>query len=107
LGEYANGRILQWLIPDPEKFPYELYPSKEHSSYYQCSDCPIVQSPIVKFLANQMGKELSNSPREDFLEVDLVDEELAGMPNTALVIAGQDPWRDDGLFYTQRLHEQR
>jgi len=39
-------------------------------------------------------------------DVGLVSEKkLRGMPNTTIMVAGNDPLRDDGLLFARKLHQ--
>ena len=99
-----KGQILciPWLVIHPDLFPYELFASRETSSRYQCTDAPVLSGTVLDFFRELMA--LKDHDRD--IDVGLIgNQDVVGIPNTAFLIAGNDPLRDDGLLYAKQLHQ--
>jgi acetyl esterase/lipase len=98
------GQILciPWLIYG-DAYPAQLLEKREKSSYVQCAGAPVLPRERLEMFTRLLmlgGKD----SRDPYLSVGNVeDEELKGMPKTALLIAGNDPLRDEGLTYAGKL----
>ncbi|KAE9374237.1 alpha/beta-hydrolase [Stipitochalara longipes BDJ] len=103
----VQGLVLgiPWLVIDPEKFPFDEFVSKEKASRYQCSEAPVVSQTVLNFFVNLMGEKVNNPSVDinpNIVLTDLVS--LQKLPNTAIMVAGNDPLRDDGLLLATKLH---
>lgn len=85
-----------------EAFPYHLFAGKEKTSIFQCRDAAILSEKRIKLLRELLGSEVD--PHDPIWNPGLTDEEeLRSMPQTAFLICGWDPLRDEGLLYAQKL----
>ncbi|KAI9752414.1 MAG: hypothetical protein M4579_005638 [Chaenotheca gracillima] len=98
-----RGQILciPWMYIRPEAFPYELLESREVYSRQQCANGPVITTEIEAFFRDLMGLPESDS---DMATERADDAQLKNSPRTAFVVAGNDPVRDDGLVYAEKLH---
>lgn len=94
--------MIPWLIPS-KPYPFHLLKSPDISSYVQNIHAPILP-------ANQLGmfRDLLDAPDSCLADISLcpplaLNEKLKGLPKTAVVVAGMDPLRDEGLLYADKL----
>lgn len=97
-----RGQVL--CIPrlfHPDRFPFHLMASKENSSPSRHVNAPIIpksQLDLFKSILEQ------NDPQDRSLFVgNCTDAEVIGIPKTAIIVAGMDPLRDEGLLYAEKL----
>ncbi|KAH8649936.1 Alpha/Beta hydrolase protein [Xylariales sp. PMI_506] len=81
-------------------FPWDLFASREVASYAQCRD-----SHILSKEHQDMFQDLLQLKPEDALWNPCIapDEELRGVPRTALLVCGSDVLRDEALLYAMKL----
>ncbi|EED21442.1 lipase/esterase, putative [Talaromyces stipitatus ATCC 10500] len=92
--------IVPWLI-QPNAFPYGQFIEKDKTSLVQCSNALGLSTERLEWLSSILGVEDIANPIPNPA---LVDEKVLGsLPKTAIIIAGGDPLRDDGLIYASRL----
>jgi acetyl esterase/lipase len=64
----------------------------------------VFSGKILDFFVDCMGEvhdDIDVNP-----DVGLVSEKkLRGMPSTTIMVAGNDPLRDDGLLFARKLHQ--
>lgn len=94
--------MLPWLI-QPDAFPYDHFVKKSKSSLIQCADALGLSTARLEWLSSLLQAEditdLTINPA-------LVDDEvLTSLPKTAILVAGGDTLRDDGLLYATRLEK--
>ncbi|KAI1415463.1 alpha/beta-hydrolase [Hypoxylon sp. FL1857] len=83
-------------------FPYELFANKEKTSLIQCKDAAILNEKRLIQFSNLLGDDVD--PADRTWSPGLVDEEeLRGIPQTAFLVAGWDPLRDEALWYAKKL----
>jgi acetyl esterase/lipase len=105
-----KGQVLSvpWLVLHPGNVPYHLYTSRDKSWRVQCAGAPVLPIEAVDFFAHLLGLKSFECEGGKFEDVGAVeDKAVAGLPSTALLVAGRDPLRDDGLLYARKLHENR
>lgn len=85
----------------------EMLRSPELSSYVQCAEAPILPTNRIQMFGQLLGIYDINDAREDrrMNPGNATAEEVRTLPPTTFGIAGNDPLRDEGLFYAQLLHE--
>lgn len=94
--------VVPWLI-QPDVFPYHLFADAEKTSLVQNSEALGLPTARLKWLAGLVEKEYISNP---LLNPALADDGvLHSLPKTAIVVAGGDPLRDDGLLYATRLKQ--
>jgi len=100
-----TGQVL--LIPNvcsSKLYPIEKY-RDEITSYDEYANDPIIPREILDFLGDVYDGPLS---KEQLVSTDrspLLAESLAGLPKAIVAVAGQDPLRDEGIVYANRLKE--
>ena len=106
--EYEKASIkglvlaIPWLVVNGEKVPYAEFQEGKHSRV-MCRNAPIIPEEVVKFFVDCMGEKVKIEGRVD-PDVGLVEgEKFEALPCTAVLVAGNDPVRDDGLAFAQRL----
>lgn len=93
---------IPWLVVNAEKVPYEGFKEGKHSRV-QCADAPVIPQEVVRFFVDCMGGKVGVRGRVD-PDVGVVEgEKLRTLPSTAVLVAGNDPVRDDGLAFAQKL----
>ncbi|KAI2611918.1 alpha/beta-hydrolase [Hypoxylon sp. NC1633] len=99
----VSGQLL--AIPNlihQHAFPYHLFAEKEKTSPVQCASAPLLPQHRMKQFLALLGTEVD--PHNLTWSPGLVDEEeLRGLPQTAFLIAGNDPLRDEALWYAKKL----
>jgi acetyl esterase/lipase len=95
---------IPWLI-HVENYPLEIFSSPDKSSKIQCRDAPVIPWPRLKMFSDLVDGGHQNSMCDDpLLNAALrPDEDLLELPKTAILVAGMDPLRDDGLLLATRL----
>ena len=94
--------IIPWLV-QPDMFPYLLFADVKKTSLVQCADAVSLSTNGVKWISGLLEAE---DIRDPLLNPALADDEvLRSLPKTALIVAGGDPLRDDGLIYATRLKQ--
>lgn len=95
---------IPWLI-HVGNYPFEMFSSPDKSSKIQCRDAPVIPWPRLKMFSDLVdGGHTLGVSRDPLLNAALrPDEELRGWPKTAILVAGMDPLRDDGLLLATRL----
>jgi acetyl esterase/lipase len=100
----VKGQVLfvPWVL-QREVYPFHLYDDTSKASAIQCAEAPTfgkkMYDIMMDLLAAKDPKDPSLSPAIE------VDEVLEEFPPTAIVVAGNDPLRDDGLYFAQRLEK--
>jgi acetyl esterase/lipase len=99
-----RGQVLMtpWLI-QPPMFPYHLFADKDKTALVQCSHSLGLPTARLEWIsrnleADDISDVLINPALAD-------DKVLVGLPKTAIIIAGGDTLRDDGLLYATRLKD--
>ena len=94
---------IPWLVVNEAKFPYQEYASKDHTSRVQCAKAPVVSNAILDFFVACLGVDKKT--------IENVGVGAGGissaMPSTSIMVAGNDPLRDDGILFAQELHRSR
>jgi acetyl esterase/lipase len=97
--------VIPWLVINEEKISYEAYASKKKASRVQCANAPVVSDRVLKFFVECMGDEVRERGEVD-PDVGLISgEKLRVLPSTSIMVAGNDPLRDEGIFFAQRLQQ--
>ena len=100
-GMRISGLVLHipWLV-HPANWDKQLVKSPEVSSYEQCKHAPILPKAEVDFYLQQVAPDGDDR----WFNVGLMDDQLAKlMPKTAIIVAGWDILRDDGLLFARKL----
>lgn len=114
-----KGQVLciPWLVIGNERFPTELLERPEVWSREQCKDAPIVPQEVMEWFVELHGAPAGNAQalkendnieieRNKKLAIGLGNElEVKGLGNSAFLLSGMDPLRDDGLLFAQKLHD--
>ncbi|KAE8383912.1 Alpha/Beta hydrolase protein [Aspergillus bertholletiae] len=88
-----------WLL-----HPYSYPPDRRslnHQSYVQCADAPLLPMKRLNFFARHLGpvpNDLSS-----FMHPNLFTEDLEALPPTVVMVAGNDPFRDEGWVFATNL----
>jgi acetyl esterase/lipase len=97
--------VIPWLVINEDKISYDQFVSKEKASRVQCAAAPVLPSKVVKFFVDCMGAGVRENSEVN-PDVGLVGgEKLRGLPSTTIMVAGNDPLRDDGLLFAQNLQK--
>lgn len=101
-----KGQVLMvpWLI-QPEAFPYDRFAEKSKTSLVQCAEALALSTERLEWLSSLLQAEDITDPTINPALAD--DEILTSVPKTAILVAGGDPLRDDGLLYATRLEKAR
>ena len=95
---------IPWLI-HIDNYPFHLFKSPQVSAKIQNAEAPVIPSGRLKLFSTLLGAE---DPTDRLLNVPLVPkDEITGWPKTALLVAGADPLRDDGLLFAHTLESMR
>lgn len=100
-----RGQVLciPWLI-HRDAYPFEVFASRDKASYEQCRGAPVLPLSQLDMFTDELG---CDSPRDPSMSVGLVpDDRVRRLPKTAMIVAGMDPLRDDGLLMAARLRDQ-
>jgi acetyl esterase/lipase len=101
-GPKINGLLLgiPYLILNTEKFSADYHAQKEKASRVQCKNAPVLPMEVVDFFSKTFkGKYEGALP-----DVGLTTEEgLKDFPSTNFLIAGNDPLRDDGFMFAEKM----
>jgi acetyl esterase/lipase len=103
---HIKGQVLliPWVIY-PDAFPYHLFEDRSKSSPVQCADRVGLSSAKLDWFASLLE---AKDPRDLLLSPALADDDVLGStPRTALLVAGGDPLRDQGLLYATKLSQLR
>ncbi|OJJ81308.1 alpha/beta hydrolase [Aspergillus glaucus CBS 516.65] len=94
--------LLDHYAPRKEKLR-----SPELSSYVQCAEAPILPSSRLQLFNKLLGLYDAKDAREDrqMNPGNATTDEVKDLPPTTFGIAGNDPLRDEGLFYGKLLSE--
>lgn len=98
---FIRGVVLgiPWLI-HVENYPFELFTEPHLSSLQQCRDAPVIPWSRLKLFSDLLHANKSDPQ----LNVALApNESLRRFPRTAVLVAGMDPLRDDGLLMATKL----
>ncbi|KXG52738.1 Alpha/beta hydrolase fold-3 [Penicillium griseofulvum] len=94
--------VVQWDHYAPR---LEMLKSPDLSSYVQCADAPVLPVTRMKLFTELLGlvdtKDAAGDRRMS--PGNATAEEVKDLPPTTFGIAGNDPLRDEGLFYAQHL----
>lgn len=95
---------LDFYAPRQEKLR-----SPELSSIVQCANAPILPIDRIKLFMSLLGVDKDKNSGDDLRlnPGNASAEEVKELPPTTFGIAGNDPLRDEGLFYAQLLNENR
>lgn len=94
--------VVPWLI-QPGTFPYDQFVEKSKTSLIQCADALGLSTDRLDWLSSLLEAEDIADPTINPALAD--DNILVGLPKTAILVAGGDPLRDDGLLYATRLEK--
>ncbi|KAI2472662.1 alpha/beta-hydrolase [Annulohypoxylon bovei var. microspora] len=90
--------VVHWKV-----FPFHLFADKEKTSMVQCKDAAILNQKRVEQFSGLLD-DVDVDPSNLAWSPALADEEdLKGMPQTAFLVSGRDPLRDEALWYATRL----
>ncbi|TVY48336.1 AB hydrolase superfamily protein [Lachnellula occidentalis] len=91
---------IPYLVLNSGNFPADYHVSKDKASRIQCAKAPVLPMAVVDFFAKEFrGKSGVVVP-----DVGLASErDLAGFPSTAFLVAGNDPLRDDGFMFAEKM----
>jgi acetyl esterase/lipase len=96
--------LVQWDHYAPRQ---EMLKSPDLSSYVQCAQAPILPMDRMKLFSGLLGiadaKDAAGDLRMN--PGNATAEEVKNLPPTTFGIAGNDPLRDEGLFYGKHLAE--
>lgn len=94
--------VVQWDHYAPR---LEMLKSPDLSSYVQCADAPILPVTRMKLFTELLGLGDTKDAAADrrLSPGNATVEEIKDLPPTTFGIAGNDPLRDEGLFYGQHL----
>ncbi|KAJ5560799.1 hypothetical protein N7535_008996 [Penicillium sp. DV-2018c] len=82
----------------------EMLKSPELSSYVQCAEAPILPMSRMKLFNDLLLADNKDAAKDPKISPgNATAEEAKQMPPTTFGIAGNDPLRDEGLFYAQHL----
>ncbi|KAH8700161.1 Alpha/Beta hydrolase protein [Talaromyces proteolyticus] len=98
---FIKGVVLAipWLI-HVENYPFELFIEPQKSAHIQCRDAPVIPWARLKMFSDLLDADSS----DPLLNVALTpNESLREFPRTAILVAGMDPLRDDGLLFATKL----
>lgn len=98
---FIRGLVLSipWLI-NVDNYPFEIFAEPRFSSQQQCRDAPVIPWPRLKMFSDLLHADKSDPQ----LNVALApNESLRRFPRTAILVAGMDPLRDDGLVFATKL----
>lgn len=101
-----KGQVLcvPWLF-HPDALPFHLLGSEDISSYHQHADAPIIPRTQLDLFKHCLGAE---DPSDTSLFIgNCTDRDVIGMPNTALLVSGMDPFRDEALLFDEKLKKNR
>lgn len=97
---------IPWLVINAEKFGYEEFAEEEKASRVQCNEAPVVNGKVLEFFVNCMGIKTKENT-EAGQNIGLVGGEmLRRLPSIMVMVAGNDPFRDEGLLFVQNLQNQ-
>lgn len=98
-----SGLVLDmpWLV-HPELYPLSLR-SQSHNSYIQCADAPLLPMERVRLFTRLLGPVAGD--RSSVMRFGLDLDDLKNMPPTAVLVAGRDPFRDEGWRFANRLSD--
>jgi acetyl esterase/lipase len=83
-----------------DNYPFDLFTSRKVSAKVQNKDAPVIPAARLELFSSL----LEAGPTERLLNIPLLsDDELRGWPKTAMLVAGADPLRDDGLIFSKKL----
>jgi acetyl esterase/lipase len=96
--------LVQWDHYAPRQ---EMLKSPELSSYVQCAQAPILPVDRMKLFSALLGISDAKDAAENLRmnPGNATAEEVKNLPPTTFGIAGNDPLRDEGLFYGKHLAE--
>ncbi|CAI7657585.1 unnamed protein product [Penicillium discolor] len=94
--------VVQWDHYAPR---VEQLKSPELSSYVQCAEAPVLPVARMKLFSELIGLSDTKDAAGDrrMSPGNATAEEVKDLPPTTFGIAGNDPLRDEGLFYGQHL----
>ncbi|KGO67724.1 Alpha/beta hydrolase fold-3 [Penicillium italicum] len=94
--------LVQWDHYAPR---LEQLKSPDLSSYVQCADAPVLPVARMKFFSGLLRFDDTKDAAGDrrINPGNATAEEVKDLPPTTFGIAGNDPLRDEGLFYGQHL----
>jgi len=92
--------VIPWLVINKDKISYNEFVSR-----VQCANAPVVGSKVLDFFVDCMGESVHNhfdvNP-----DIGLVGgKKLRGLPSTTVMVAGNDPLRDEALLFAHNLHD--
>jgi acetyl esterase/lipase len=105
-----QGQVLMipWLVQMDSYAPrQEMLRSPELSSLVQCASAPILPTSRIQLFSSLLGVDgLDYAANYRRLNPgNTTAEEVKDLPPTAFGVAGNDPLRDEGLFYAKLLSE--
>ncbi len=114
LGDSAGGNLcasVSMLIRDRKEFNITgqilLYPVTDGRmntpSYDKHYDSPVLTRSDMKFFINSYAKEPKDILDPKFSP--LLAKDLSRLPETLIIVANNDPLRDDGVFYANALKQ--
>ncbi|KAJ5877702.1 hypothetical protein N7455_001167 [Penicillium solitum] len=98
-----SGLILDmpWLV-HPDFYPLSLR-SQSHHSYIQCANAPLLPMERVRLFTRLLGPVPEE--RSSLMRISLDLDDLKNMPPTVVLVAGNDPFRDEGWLFANRLSD--
>ena len=97
-----KGQVLcipQLLLPGT--LPVHLLASEEVGSYSQYIDAPVIPRTQLDLFASIL--DVKDPKDTSFFVGNCAEEDVMGMPKSAIIVAGMDPLRDEGLLYADKL----
>ncbi|KAJ5366341.1 hypothetical protein N7541_000282 [Penicillium brevicompactum] len=96
--------LVQWDHYAPRQ---ELLKSPELSSYIQCAQAPVLPVERMRLFSGLLGLNEAKDAAGDLRmnPGNASAEDVMNLPPTTFGVAGNDPLRDEGLFYGKHLAE--
>lgn len=93
---------MPWLI-HIDNYPFHLFKSASNSANGQFTDAPVIPQERLRLFTDLLA---AAEPKDRLLNTALMpDSILVQWPKTAMIVAGMDPLRDDGLLFASRLKD--
>jgi acetyl esterase/lipase len=88
-----------WLLHH-DAYPFHLLESREVASPIQNADAPLLPKHRVELFTRILKVQ---EPANELFNAGGATKGLTGMPKTAFIVAGRDPFRDEALLYGEEL----
>jgi acetyl esterase/lipase len=99
------GQLLciPWLI-HRDAYPSKRFASPDRNSYNQCASAPVLPMYQLNMFTDLLECKTPNDPL--LISPGLLSgSQASSLPKTAIVVAGNDPLRDDGLMMATDLQD--